>query len=144
LLLLLACTAFNIRGLRESSRANVLFTAIEISGLILVIAAEAMMGDLDAPLWPPPSSDVLPAAALVFFVYLGFEEIANPAEEASDPARNLPRAIFYSIGITTLLYVLVALAVVALADPGELAASTAPLALAIGKAWPGFEGPYRR
>ena len=58
-------------------------------------------------------------------------------EEVRNPARDLPRAIFYSIGITTLLYVFVSLAVVTLAAPGDLAASEAPLALAIQKVWPG-------
>jgi amino acid transporter len=139
LLLIAACTALNIWGLREAGWANAVFTAIEISGLVLVVAAGMAAGDLAAPLSFAPSSGVLPAAALVFFVYLGFEEIANLAEEACDPARNLPRAIFFSIGITTLLYVLVALAVVSLVDSNELALNTAPLALAIGKAWPGFE-----
>ena len=39
LALLLACTALNIWGLRESSWANMLFTSIEVGGLLLVIAA---------------------------------------------------------------------------------------------------------
>ena len=84
----------------------------------------------------PPQSGVVPASAIVFFVYLGFEGIANLTEEVRDPSRDLPRAIFYSIGITTFLYVLVSLAVIVLATPGELASSEAPLALAIQKAWP--------
>jgi basic amino acid/polyamine antiporter, APA family len=83
------------------------------------------------------AAGVLPAAAVAFFVYLGFEGIANLTEEARDPSRDLPRAIFYSIGITTLLYVLVSLAVMVLATPNELASSEAPLALAIQKTWPG-------
>jgi APA family basic amino acid/polyamine antiporter len=58
-------------------------------------------------------------------------------EEVRSPARDLPPAIVISIGATTLLYVLVSLAVVTLAAPAELAGSTAPLALAIEKTWPG-------
>ena len=66
----------------------------------------------------------------------GSKGLQNLTEEARDPSRDLPRAIFYSIGITTFLYVLVSLAVIVLATPGELASSEAPLALAIQKAWP--------
>ena len=84
----------------------------------------------------PQLSGVLPAAAVIFFVYLGFEEVANLAEEVRNPARNIPRALFISLGITTLLYVLVALAAVALAPAAELAASHAPLATALQAAWP--------
>ena len=135
--LLLACTALSIWGLRESSWVNVLFTCIEVAGLFLVIAAGFKHGNLTEPLAVPSYQGIIPAAAILFFVYLGFEEIANLAEEVRDPARDLPRAIFFSIGITTLLYVLVSLAVVVLATPAELAASQAPLALAVQKAWPG-------
>ena len=77
------------------------------------------------------------AAALLFFVYLGFEEIANLAEEVRNPGRDLPIALFVSLAITTGLYVAVSFAVLSLATPAELAASDAPLAMAVQKAWPG-------
>ena len=137
LALLGACTGFNVWGLRESSWVNIAFTAVEVSGLVMVIAAGFTQGSLHEPLLAPPSPGVLPAAAIVFFVYLGFEEIANLSEEVRDPSRDIPRAIFYSIGITTVFYILVSLAVIVLAAPDELASSAAPLALAIHKAWPG-------
>ena len=137
LALLAVCTVFNIWGLRESSWINILFTTVEVCGLLLVIAAALTRGSLHKPLLASPPPGVLPAAAIVFFVYLGFEGIASLTEEARDPSRDLPRAIFYSIGITTLLYVLVSLAVIVLATPNELASSEAPLTLAIQKTWPG-------
>ena len=135
--LLAACTSFNVWGLRESSWVNILFTLIEVSGLVLIIAAGFAKGNMAAPLQSLPGAGVLPAAAIVFFVYLGFEGIANLTEEVRDASRDLPRTIFYSIGITTTLYVLVSLAVLVLASPAELASSEAPLAFAIQKVWPG-------
>jgi basic amino acid/polyamine antiporter, APA family len=137
LVLLVACTSLNVWGLRESGWVNTLFTIVEVSGLLLVIAAGLTKGNISQPLLVAPGAGVLPAAAIVFFVYLGFEGIANLTEEVRDPTRDLPRAIFYSIGITTFLYVLVSLAVLVLASPSELASSEAPLALAIQKVWPG-------
>ena len=135
--LLLGCTAFNIWGLRESSWANVILTSIEIAGLLIVIVAGFTEGNLSRQVPVQWHAGVMPAAAILFFVYLGFEEIANLTEEVRDPARDLPRSIFFSIGITTLLYILVSVAVIALASPADLAASQAPLALAVQKAWPG-------
>jgi basic amino acid/polyamine antiporter, APA family len=135
LALLVACTAFNIWGLRESSWVNMLFTSIEVSGLLLVVAA-----GLARESGPPPplevESSVLAAAALLFFVYLGFEQIANLVEEVRQPARDIPLALILSLAITTVLYVLVALAVVHMVSPAELAASEAPLATATRAVWP--------
>lgn len=137
LLLLAACTLLNILGLQESSFANVLFTAIEVAGLVLVIAVGLRQ---EALLTPVTEFELQPglmaASAIIFFVYLGFEEVANISEEVHDPARSIPRAIFISLGVTTALYVLVALSALALATPGELAASQAPLAAAVAKVWP--------
>lgn len=134
--LLAFCTLFNIWGLRESSCLNVAFTCIELSGLALVIAAGVFSGGMTAPLLARAGPNLLSAAAILFFVFLGFEEIANLAEEVHEPSRNIPQAIFLSLGITTVLYVLVSLSVIALATPTELAASTSPLTLAVEKAWP--------
>jgi basic amino acid/polyamine antiporter, APA family len=83
---------------------------------------------------------VISGAALVFFSYLGFENIANLAEEAKKPERDLPRAIFLSLGFSTTLYILVALAAVALVPPAQLAASAAPLADAARRASPRLAG----
>ena len=138
-LLLAACTAFNIWGLRESSWVNILFTSIEVLGLVLVIAA-ALTFEARAPAAAATADPaVMAAAALLFFVYLGFEEVANLAEEVRNPGRDLPIALFVSLAVTTGLYVAVSFAVLSLATPSELAASEAPLAAAIQKAWPSAE-----
>jgi APA family basic amino acid/polyamine antiporter len=137
LLLLAGCTAFNIWGLRESSWVNILFTSTEVAGLLLVIVA-ALQSDARMPVVVAAAeSSVMAAAALLFFVYLGFEETANLAEEVRNPGRDIPIALFVSLAITTLLYVAVSFAVLSLASPAELAASDAPLAAAVQKAWPG-------
>lgn len=139
--LLLACTLVSIWGLRESSWLNIVFTTIEVSGLLLVIAAGLTKPQIAQPLVNPDlQPGIMAAAAILFFVYLGFEEVANLAEEVHEPARDMPPAILWSIAITTLLYVLVALAAVALAPPAELAASHAPLAIAVEQVWPGAGG----
>ncbi|MFX0057134.1 MAG: APC family permease [Candidatus Heimdallarchaeota archaeon] len=70
---------------------------------------------------------IFSAVALIFFAYIGFEDIANIAEEAKEPHRNVPRAIIYSIIITTILYCLTALSVVSIVNYADIANSDAPL-----------------
>jgi basic amino acid/polyamine antiporter, APA family len=136
LALLAVCTALNIWGLRESSWVNIAFTSIEVGGLLIVVAAGLLSEARPETLPAGAEPAVMAAAALLFFVYLGFEEIANLAEEARNPARDLPIALFVSMGVTTALYVMVAVAVVSMAPTAELAASEAPLAVAIERVWP--------
>lgn len=138
-LLLIGCTALNVWGLRESSWVNVLFTSIEIAGLVLVIVVALVAETKPAPTVPSVESAVMAGAALLFFVYLGFEHIANLSEEVRQPARDLPVALFVSLAVTTALYVAVSFAALSMATPTELAASEAPLAAAVQKAWPGAE-----
>jgi APA family basic amino acid/polyamine antiporter len=77
---------------------------------------------------PAGASGVMSAAALVFFAYIGFEEIVQLAEETREPTRNIPRALLLSIAITTVLYVLVAIAAVSVVGWEELGSSDSPLA----------------
>ena len=113
-----------------------LLTVVEIGGLLLVIAVGAKaLGDLPArylELLPPLDglawSGILTGAILAFYAFIGFESMVNVAEEVKDVRRNLPRAIILTLGITTLIYVSLALIAVLLVPPAELAAQRAPLA----------------
>lgn len=77
---------------------------------------------------PHGFAGVSAASALIFFAFIGFEEIVQLAEETKDPARTVPRAVLLSIGIATVLYVLVAIAAVSVLGAESLGASDAPLA----------------
>ena len=126
--LLLVMTAINIIGIQASSRINAVFTLIEVAGLLLVIALGLTRPDFGHGAFRDVSLTVLPAAALVFFAFLGFEEIANLAEEARNAARDVPRAILVGVVVSTVLYILVALSATTLVAPEDLAASASPLA----------------
>jgi APA family basic amino acid/polyamine antiporter len=52
---------------------------------------------------------LLAASSLVFFAFIGFDVVATTAEETRDPQKSLPRGIFGSLAIVTVLYVAVAL-----------------------------------
>ncbi|MFC1723930.1 APC family permease [Nanoarchaeota archaeon] len=71
---------------------------------------------------------IMTGAALIFFAFLGFENIGNIGEETKNPRKTLPKALIYSIIISTILYVLVAIVAVSVVPWEQLAASDAPLA----------------
>lgn len=126
--LLAAATVLNILGIKETARVNAAFTLLEVGGLVLFVIVGATSNEFGKALSAKPDAGVLAGAALVFFSYLGFENIANLSEETREPGRDLPRAILLSLGIASILYVLVALAAVALMPPEQLAETSAPLA----------------
>jgi APA family basic amino acid/polyamine antiporter len=138
--LTVAVAALNVVGINEASWANIVFTIIETAGLVALIVVGVRDPDFGLVFTAAPHAGVLGGAALIFFAYLGFEEIANLAEEATEPARDLPRAILIAVAVSTTLYVLVAVASVALLAPARLAASTSPLADAIGIGAPRLAG----
>jgi len=86
---------------------------------------------LEMPMGMP---GVITAASLVFFAYIGFEGMANLSEEMKKPERDLPKAIVLALGITTILYIMVALAAVSVVGWSELSKSSAPLAIVAAEA----------
>lgn len=128
-----ALTAIAVFGVLESLSVAALFTAIELVGLGLVIWAGLWAAPAPTPDWLSPGAPPLVgmglAAVLAFFAFIGFEDIVNMAEEVRQPERTLPRAILLSLGITSVIYALVALAAVRAVPIDDLSASTSPLAL---------------
>jgi basic amino acid/polyamine antiporter, APA family len=74
---------------------------------------------------------VLQSAGLLFFAFAGYARIATLGEEVRDPARTIPRAISLALGVTVVVYVLVALAALSAVGAGGLARSGAPLRAAV-------------
>lgn len=136
-LLVAALGALAIWGIVESVRVAALFTLFEIFGLGLVVwvafpQAEALAESLEAAMAPSETSHwngILLGGILAFYAYIGFEDMVNVAEEVRDPLRNLPIAILVALGVSTLLYLTVAIVAIAGGGLDELARSNAPLAL---------------
>ncbi|HJQ93760.1 MAG TPA: APC family permease [Candidatus Thermoplasmatota archaeon] len=129
--LLVVATLVNLAGMRQAAWVNATFVLVEVGGLAAVIAVGLRPEGLGTVATLPDWGPLAAAAALVFFAFLGFEDIANLAEEAREPKRDAPRAILLAIGVSTLLYVLVALAAVMLLPAEQLGESKAPLADAV-------------
>jgi len=133
-------------GIRESAGANNILTAIEVSGLLLVIgvgfsyAAKQNPGELLDRIAPSAGFlPVLSGATLAFYAFIGFEDLANLAEEAKNPSRDLPRAILTAVGVTTLIYLCVIFVLLWAIPPQEAASSMTPLLDVLKKA--GFSLP---
>ena len=143
--LIFVMSLLNYWGIKESARFNAVATSVEVGGLliIVVIGGYQMIDGVipTAALMQTPeiSHDnwvllpVVSAAALIFFAYLGFEDIANIAEEAERPQHDLPRAFIYALVISTAVYILVAIVAVSVVPYQQLAESEQPLALIMEK-----------
>ena len=80
---------------------------------------------------------IITGAAIVFFAYIGFDVVATTSEEARNPQRDMPIGILASLGICTILYVVVALIVTGVLPYTELA-DPAPMAKALSEAGQGW------
>jgi APA family basic amino acid/polyamine antiporter len=83
---------------------------------------------------------IMTAAVLVFFAYLGFENLADVAEEVKNASRTMPRALLLAVAVTTAVYMAVSISAVSILPWQELGASQAPLADVANKAMPGSAG----
>jgi len=70
---------------------------------------------------------ILAATGFVFVSYAGVTKIASVAEEVEDPDRVIPKGMVYSLGFTTLLYVLI-VAVIVGVTPDGIVGSNTPIA----------------
>lgn len=128
-------------GIRHSASVTVLLSVIQVGGLVTVIAIGAPhVGEVDLLSRGAASGSVLGAAALVFFAFIGFDEVITLAEETRDPSRTVPRALLLALGISTLLYVGVAIAAVSVLGAERLATSDRPLAAVLDHALGGGGG----
>ena len=100
----------NLKGARASGHAEDLVVYAKI--LLLGVFAAAGLSTIDSgrlvPLTGADFSAVLVAGALIFVAYEGFELITNAVCETRDPARNIPRGIYGSIVVTSVIYVVLA------------------------------------
>jgi len=112
-------------------------TLVEIAGLFFVIYYGFKIkpdllqewGSLIPPFELSAWAGISAAGLLAFFAFIGFEDLANIAEEVKDPRRSLPKAIILTILIATAIYLAVVSVVVLTVPMDRLSASASPLAL---------------
>ncbi len=135
ILLLFVLSIVLLWGIKISAWFAIVFTLIETSGLLMVIyIGLPHLGSVDYFDMPHGPSGVFEAAALIFFAFMGFEEMVKLSEETKNPERNIPLALIGALAITIVLYMLVAVSVVSVVSWEVLAASEAPFAEAAAEA----------
>lgn len=147
-LALIAC--LNARGISESLKTNVVMTAIELTGLLIVIVTVAVMvggggGELSRvgqfPADTSPALAILGGAIVAYYSFVGFETSANVAEEIRNPSKVYPAALFGALITAGIVYAAVGIASAVALPPEELAGSSGPLldvVAATGVAVPGW------
>lgn len=116
-------------GIKQSAWLAIVFTLIEATGLIaIIVIGIPYIGSVDYLEMPLGLRGVFQAAALIFFAFIGFEEIVKLSEEARNPERDIPRGLVISVAVSIVLYILVALSAVGVLGWERLSESSAPFA----------------
>ncbi|MBM3303726.1 MAG: amino acid permease [Candidatus Aenigmarchaeota archaeon] len=123
-------------GIKQSAWVGILFTLIESAGLVLIILIGLpYLGSVNyLQMSAEGLNGIIAAAALIFFAFIGFEEITRLSEETKNPTRNVPRALIIAIIISTVIYMLVAISAVSILGYDALGHSKAPMADVADKA----------
>jgi amino acid transporter len=109
----LAVAVVNIAGARFIDRVQpaIVIVLLAVFAIFIVVTLGQVDPQLLAPSTYPPAVDLISSVALTFFAYLGFAVISFTGGNLTDPARNLPRAMYIALGITAVLYVLISIGV---------------------------------
>jgi amino acid transporter len=105
--------AINLVGSRVVDRAQSAIVILLLAVFAVFIAVTLVDIDLDLLAFSgyPSFSTILASVALTFFAYLGFSVITFAAGDLRDPARELPRAMYFALAVTATTYVLISLGV---------------------------------
>ena len=134
-------------GIAESVIIAAVITVVEIFGLLFVVAwgqftsdpegfaAIEMIPELGPDIW----RGILAASLLAFFAFVGFEDMANVAEEVKDPVRTIPKAIVWTLLLATGLYIATSATVLMVVPLDALSNSAAPLSLVFTEAHPSIK-----
>ncbi len=122
-LVLLAFLGINLYGVKASGTAELLIVTVKVLILLLfsIIGLFFLRPERLLPVMDHGALGTVMGAALIFVAYEGFELIPNAVNEMENPRRNLGRGIFWSIGVTIFVYVLVSLVAEGNLTPDQIA-----------------------
>lgn len=126
-LVVIVMTLLNVAGSKAVAHAQTVVVIVVLGSLIVFAIATLsnIEPDLLAASGYPPFSDIVASVALTFFAFLGFGVITFTAKDLTEPARQLPRAVFLALGLATVIYVAIALGVFGTLPVEEVIASGA-------------------
>src|SRR5258708_28153461 len=118
------CTLVLVIGIKESANFNSGIVIVKVSVLLVFLGIginylfhqSGLLAVNWHPFIPPSTgageygwSGISHGAAIIFFAYIGFDAVSTAAQEAKNPAKDMPIGILGSLVICTVLYILVAL-----------------------------------
>lgn len=133
----------NTRGIREAGIFQLVTSILKITPLIAIGIFGLFYIELDN-FFPANIGDlsnfeaITATATLTFFAYMGLECATVPAADVENPKRTIPRATYFGLGITALVYILGTTALLGIIPAEELQYSTAPFSDAAAIIW----GPW--
>jgi amino acid transporter len=115
----------NLYGARSSGRTEdiIVYTKVMLLGLLAIAGLRGVQASELSPFMDRGVLSVFMAAALIFVAFEGFQLITNTICETAEPARNIPRSIYGSIAIVTVIYVLLSFIAVGSLPENELIAA---------------------
>lgn len=125
-----ALTVVNLLGVQKTAWLTRAIVAVVVGSLATVTTAAVTADPTSAnigSLTDGGIGGILRAGALLFFAFAGYARIATLGEEVRDPAHTIPRAIPIALGITLVVYTVIAFTALVAVGPEALAASAAPL-----------------
>jgi basic amino acid/polyamine antiporter, APA family len=123
LIIIFSITALVYRGIQESKNVSNMLVLFKLLVIFAVIAVGAFYVQPSnwSPFAPNGVKGVLSGVSAVFFAYIGFDAISTTAEECKDPQKDLPRSMFLSLLICTILYVIISLVLTGMVPFSSLA-----------------------
>ncbi|WP_293359824.1 MULTISPECIES: APC family permease [unclassified Microcoleus] len=141
LIALATLTLIVLTGIRRSNIANTAIVSVTLLSLTVFIAA-----GLPEVRWEMPTlqndraiGSILHATALMFVAYTGYGRIATMSEEVREPSKTIPKAIIFTLVLTMVLYVAVAVVIAGAGGADKLslqAATTAAPLEVIARSFP--------
>ncbi|MDW5563312.1 MAG: APC family permease [Methanomassiliicoccus sp.] len=133
-LICLVFTVLNYLGASHSSEINNIIVVAKLALLsFFVVFGLLFINPSNFLPFEPLQMGVLVGAFYIFFSFGGFARVTVIAEEIKNPRKNIPRAIFLSIAISIVFYILVALVAIGVVGAPALSGSSSPLAYAMGR-----------
>ena len=120
-------TCVLVIGIRESANSNTAMVLLKVGVILFFCAVGATLIKPDN--WNNPAlggfapngwSGISAGAAIIFFSYIGFDATSTAAEEAKNPAKDMPFGIIMSLVVCTILYIVLALVMTGIAPWNQL------------------------
>lgn len=118
LFIVVAVSLLLVRGVSESSKVNNIIVALKVGVILIFLALGWAYINTEnySPYIPANTgtfgefgwSGIIRASGIIFFAFIGFDAISTAAQESENPTKSMPVAIFASLAICTLLYILFA------------------------------------